>query len=413
MEPAAASPNALPGDVPGIIEAIRDELTGRFASAADDLAATTLRDDPAYASLITRTELSQRIHRNLCQALTAVTQHSQGLPIDLDDALSTGHRRVQQGLPLASLLHAYRRGGRLLWEVVTEVVAEREPEALPTLLPVVSVIWDVVEQITDAVAESYRQADAARAARDQVRRHALLDALLEGSGAAAGLASEAAALLGLPERARYAVVVLRADPAGRPPSSDPGFPGEASGVRILWRIRADGETGLVHLGDRPVETLRELLAPHAVRAGVSPAVGALSEAGRARWLAELALRTCGRTSPKTALLDERLPMALVAAQTELAGRLRTVVFGPVLSLPPDDCATLLSTLEVWLTSSGSMSAAAQRLYCHRNTVANRLRRLEQLTGRSLTDPAHIVETSLALTAVQQLTPTAGVRSRAR
>ncbi|MEK8145669.1 helix-turn-helix domain-containing protein [Streptomyces sp. M10(2022)] len=42
--------------------------------------------------------------------------------------------------------------------------------------------------------------------------------------------------------------------------------------------------------------------------------------------------------------------------------------------------------------------AAARLFCHRNTVFNRLRRLEQLTSRSLSRPRDLVEMMLALDA---------------
>ncbi|MEY2228268.1 helix-turn-helix domain-containing protein, partial [Streptomyces sp. BF23-30] len=96
-----------------------------------------------------------------------------------------------------------------------------------------------------------------------------------------------------------------------------------------------------------------------------------------------------------------LPAALVAAQAELAGRLRQVVLGPVLALPSEDRRTLLTTLGTWLACQGSTTDAAQRLYCHRNTVSNRLRRVEQLTGRSLSDPRHVVELALAHSAVLQ------------
>ncbi|NEE43896.1 PucR family transcriptional regulator, partial [Streptomyces sp. SID8455] len=43
-------------------------------------------------------------------------------------------------------------------------------------------------------------------------------------------------------------------------------------------------------------------------------------------------------------------------------------------------------------------------YCHRNTVLNRLRRFEQLTGRCLTRPRDAVEVSLALAARRLLAP---------
>ncbi|MFD8983512.1 PucR family transcriptional regulator, partial [Streptomyces sp. NPDC059564] len=201
----------------------------------------------------------------------------------------------------------------------------------------------------------------------------------------------------LPERGRFAVVVLAPGaPAGGRPGAAP------DGPRVLWRIRADGETGLAELGHHPLESLRGLLAPLAVRAGVSPVVAAPADLAGARRLAALALRSApAAAGPGAALLDERLPAALVAADPELAARLRRVVLGPVLALPPEDGRVLLDTLGTWLACQGSTTYAAQRLYCHRNTVSNRLRRLERLTGRALSDPAHVVELALAHAAVTQ------------
>ncbi|MFE2309738.1 helix-turn-helix domain-containing protein, partial [Streptomyces sp. NPDC059411] len=212
--------------------------------------------------------------------------------------------------------------------------------------------------------------------------------------------------LGLPERGRFAVAVLGTAPgATGPPLASPTptpAPTAAGAPRVLWRIGADGETGLVELGHHPLESVRELLAPLGARAGVSPVVTTPVELARARLLAVLALRTApAAKGPGTVLLDEELPAALIAAEPELADRLRRVVLGPVLALPPQDRRVLLTTLGTWLTCQGSTTYAAQRLYCHRNTVSNRLRRLEQLTGRTLSDPAHVVELALAHAAVTQ------------
>jgi DNA-binding PucR family transcriptional regulator len=57
---------------------------------------------------------------------------------------------------------------------------------------------------------------------------------------------------------------------------------------------------------------------------------------------------------------------------------------------------LLDTLEAWLDAGGSAQGAATSLYCHRNTVLNRLRRLERLTQRSLAVPQDLVDLTLAL-----------------
>ncbi|MER7343436.1 helix-turn-helix domain-containing protein, partial [Streptomyces sp. NPDC000075] len=190
---------------------------------------------------------------------------------------------------------------------------------------------------------------------------------------------------------------------GGPGGGDGAGGGVAEGPRVLWRIRADGETGVAELGHHPLEALRALLARLPVRAGISPVVGTPAELAGARRLAALALRTApsGPGPGTAALLDERLPAALVAADPELAARLREVVLGPVLALAPQEARVLLVTLGTWLDCRGSTTYAAQRLYCHRNTVSNRLRRLEQLTGRALSDPAHVVELALAHAAVVQ------------
>ncbi|MGW6978913.1 helix-turn-helix domain-containing protein [Streptomyces sp. NPDC054932] len=397
-----------------IIEEIREDLSRRIAVAADRLADRTLAEDPAYAALLGRAELRERIHHHLRQAVEGLVRSSRGLPPELSDARAVGTLRAEQGLPLPSLLRTYRRAGRLLWQSLTEAVTAHDRAALPRLLPGAAALWDVLDQMTDAVTESYRRTEAAHADRDRERRAVLLDVLLDGvqsppagtdgpaatASAGAG-AAEAAAGLGLPERGRFAVVVLARDGSGTP-AAPVGVDDADSAPRVLWRIRADGEVGLVELGHHPLESVRDLLAPLGVRAGVSPVVGAPASVARAHRLAVLALHTAPESEgPRTALLDERLPAALIAAQAELAGRLRQVVLGPVLALPAEDRRTLLTTLGTWLACQGSTTYAAQRLYCHRNTVSNRLRRLEQLTGRSLSDPRHVVELALAHSAVLQ------------
>lgn len=90
----------------------------------------------------------------------------------------------------------------------------------------------------------------------------------------------------------------------------------------------------------------------------------------------------------------------MATQPDLAAHLREIVLGPVLALEPAERDTLLRTLRVWLDCAGSTAAAAERLYCHRNTVLNRLRRLEHLTGRKLAHPRQALELALAVEAVR-------------
>jgi DNA-binding PucR family transcriptional regulator len=64
-------------------------------------------------------------------------------------------------------------------------------------------------------------------------------------------------------------------------------------------------------------------------------------------------------------------------------------------IPASQRPVLLATLGAWLDNGGSADKAAGVLFCHPNTVRHRMRRLEQLTGRSLSDPRGIAELSIA------------------
>lgn len=173
-----------------------------------------------------------------------------------------------------------------------------------------------------------------------------------------------------------------------------------AGLRFIWRMRADCEIGVVALdpGQGLDAVARLLDGRRSGPGGISPVVSGLGELGRARRWAELALRTCLPDATGVVRLDQRMATALVVSQPELAGRLVSDVFGALLELEPGDRAVLIETLDMWLACEGSAGRAAARLYCHRNTVFNRLRRLEQLTSRSLARPRDLIEMTLALDA---------------
>ncbi|MFI6943615.1 PucR family transcriptional regulator [Streptomyces sp. NPDC050418] len=317
---------------------------------------------------------------------------------DLEHAAWMGRRSAQQGLPLNLLVHAYRQGGRLVWdELLTEAQGGGRQERLPVLMQAASMVWSAVNDQEDTLSEAYRATELELRRRTDERLQALLDALLDGQNAPE-LTSRAAAGLDLPEQGRYAVVVL---PLDRRDSSEPLHRLiRATGVRFVWRMRADCELGVAALeASVGLDALSGLLEAGCTGpGGISPVVGGLAELGRARRLAELALRTCAPDSTEIVRLDRRVPTALVVGQPELAGRLVQGVFGPLMSLDPADRAVLLETLDAWLECEGSAGRAAGRLYCHRNTVFNRLRRLEQLTGRDLSRPRDLTEMTLALDA---------------
>ncbi|MGW3241255.1 helix-turn-helix domain-containing protein [Streptomyces sp. NPDC001070] len=243
-------------------------------------------------------------------------------------------------------------------------------------------------------------ADAYLRARGEVTFHRqrgrrALEGLLAGRVDAPGL-TEAAAALGLRESGRFAVaVVLGAAGTPRPPRQRTGVP---AGARVHRAFPLGGEVLLAELGDLTLDAFAAgLSVPAGSRAGLSPEVDRLGAVGHARELAELALRTCTREG-EVALLDRRYPAGLLARRPDVATEVAAGVLGGLRDAEAVEATVLLETLGAWLDADGSVEKASAALFCHANTVRRRLRRLEELTGRSVSRPRDVVHLALALDA---------------
>jgi len=170
------------------------------------------------------------------------------------------------------------------------------------------------------------------------------------------------------------------------------------GIRSAWQQLPGLCVGLVSMRpdslDRVVELLRRTAAG---RVGVSPLTDGADRIDLAFRLARTALAASTAADPVTVFDRSPLTMAAIA-DAEVACGVVQVVLGGLEDLPPDDRDVLLDTLAAWSTHNGSASETAVHLYCHPNTVRYRLRRLEERTGRSLTNPREVAELVLALEA---------------
>lgn len=361
---------------------------------ADQLVAEILGADPVYTRGRTPpADLRASCHDNLARILQGLTgEPGEG---DVYDAPhETGRRRAEQGLPLESVLHAYRLGHRIIWDsLVAQAREDPDEAAVPGLVEAASHVWELVDTYSSEVTRAYRDTEQGLMRRDDRRRDALIDALLDGRGRERSVAADAASALDLSEHGPYVVVALQgtAHPAAEALA--------VRGLRSVWRDRADREIGLVALARAtPLDVVRALEHLPDMRGGISPVVEGLAAVDGAHRLAETALRSFPRGEQGLALLDSRLPAALVVTAPDLAARLIDQALGGVLRLEPGERDVLLDTLAVWLDTGGSAGQTAARLFCHRNTVLNRIRRIETLTERSTEHVTDLVEWSLALLA---------------
>ncbi|MFJ5213126.1 helix-turn-helix domain-containing protein [Streptomyces sp. NPDC088354] len=308
-----------------------------------------------------------------------------------------GRRQAALGMPPELLQHVLSVGGAVLWQELVDTVAAHDPGRLTLMVRVAPRMWGFRERNAAILAEAYRETPDDDTVAGGPPAATALVALLDGRSDAMAVRAAAQAL-GVPADGRFAVAATTTGTAVRA-----AVPATAAGTggRLL-RVPRDGsgEFLVVLLGDRPPEAFTSYLRTvPGLRAGVGPVVTGLSELHRSRTLAELALPACAAEG-EVALWEERIPDALVASDRPFAGELAGRVLGPLRDLPEEERDCLLGTFAAWMDCGGSPRAAAERMDCHRNTVLNRLRRLELLTGRRLTHPRDLVDLTLALDALR-------------
>ncbi|MGW3999396.1 PucR family transcriptional regulator [Amycolatopsis sp. NPDC004772] len=368
-----------------------------FADRLTERGAVEEKTFYARGDWVAPADMRQSFMDNARSALVLMTEGFETRAGWIAAPLATGRRRAEQGVPLEAVLHLFRLGTELLWEMLLAVARRRSPAELTEFVDSVMVLWQATDRVSTAMVEGYRSRETQLRTRANRRREGLVRVLVEGRGADPAVAADAEAELGLPGHGRYVVVLVVGDLAAEDVVPVPEL--AALGIRVVVAPYRDRVVWLAELGGSTAGRLAGLLTPHLHhRAGLSGEVDGLAEIGIAYRLAEIALDTQPPEVPGLAVLDDRLPEALVAASPRLAHRLAAKTLGRVLDLEDEERRVLLETLEAWFRADRSPSRAGELLYCHRNTVLNRLRKIEQLTGASLEDDRHQLCCRLALMA---------------
>jgi hypothetical protein len=393
------------------VQPFRPEVAARLAELAplllDQLDAMTdrmidvlLRTEPAYQDLLAHgeEELRGSTRANLERGMrTLIGAASGNARASLRDARDVGRRRAAQAVPLEAVLRAYRLGGQVTWEALLDVSRRNNRQHDTLLLEVAGSVWRSNDAECSAVAEGYREEQRRLAGVDDAARQQVLEGLLDGRGGDPSFVRSASELLAVPLEGRLVAVVALPGADGGPALDAPTGALLKRGVRSVWGDRNGAQVGIVALGSLSgCEVMNWLRAMASGPVGVSAVVDGASAAGSAYRLAETAARTLPTGSTRVVTIDERLPEALLSNSPEIRSRLVGQSLGGLLDLPADEREVLLDTLAAFLASDGSPTRAADELYCHRNTVMHRLRRIESVTGRKVTDPRSRLLWQLAL-----------------
>ncbi len=280
----------------------------------------------------------------------------------------SGRKRLEMGVPLESVLHAYRIAGRVTWHAVSDVIHPGEEHLLADL----AAQWmDYIDVASSAVARTYMSASAERLRSLDARRRELVEALLTATdpGEVAAVSLRFSTILA----AAYVPVLV----AGT---------GVASRIDALITT-APARTLGGHRGDRILLLVPDALtdlgplvaaAPSALLAWgrpAAPGAALLDEVGHVEALLEAAVsesRTAGAYGPDDLLVEQ-----LLLGNDRVAAALRRRVRDLLAARDPGGAIT--STLRAYL-ATGSIPETARREVVHANTVAYRLGRVRDLTG---------------------------------
>lgn len=385
------------------VSEVADAVGRRTEELAVTLASTIRREVPLYqagfplAFDMVVAGCAANI-RPICTAIAA------DVAFDTTAATELGVERARDGVPLSSVMEAYRVGFRRLWDaVVTESTGRRGLNG-GVLRDLTSKLWAAQEAYTDAMAVGHRAEQARRLRNDEAHRAMLIDTVLHGRLVEECSVWEAADCLRLPSSGPYVVIAAQMDGAG-----GEALPRIESKLRSLdvfsaWGLLPDLQVGIVHVkNDKHLGDVLALVSRVATaRVGVSARFDDLRDTPEALRFARVSLR--GRLDPGllVSLFDGSILASAAVSAPEVLVKLVAPTIDSFAGLPDQERDILFETFQAWVDNDGSMRAVGELLFCHPNTVRYRLHRIEQRTGRSLSKPRDVAELCLAFEVQRRL-----------
>jgi hypothetical protein len=371
--------------VPGWVgAAVRPELSG----AVDEIITAVRAEVPDYARPLTG-RFGMRITEGVSVALGQFVDllGSDGELTDTRVYRALGQLEHREGRTLAALQSAYQVGSRTLWRRLGGSPTARQlpPEVIFSLA---EALFTYIEQLSAASVAGWAAEESSRAGSLQTRRHALVELLARRPPASAAEVERAAAAASWNPPARLAALAVdnAVDVAARIPSAI-GADLDPVGLALVPALDRTGWLERVRAG---LGTRRAVLGP----------VVGTAEAHRSVARAQTAwsLHAAGRlgTDDTLARADEHLLTLLLAAAPDVADDLRRRTLAPVDDLPAGAAARAVETLQAWLDAHGDVTATAERLHVHPQTVRYRLAGLRDTLGPVLDDPTARLELALAL-----------------
>ena len=328
---------------------------------------------------------------------------------DFGYARAGGSRRVHQGVSLEAFGRAARMWGRVCWEAVLEQTDPSDPAEREAVIVVAGVIMHHVDRLSSTVAEAYLNELQSVWSDREVLRRDLLDALVAGEGDSEHVRRVARSMrLRLADA--YIVVVACGMEQFAEERADQTLPARIALRRIVetarTHLRANGNAALVGMRHGEVVALcpvaeRAELEDVCTRAGMLAATlsgddvaigiggfhptlaGVARSYMEARDAADIArgIRLHGRPLRFDEVLIDQMLRSSPHADCILDSAMNAL-----LDYDAVRQAELVPTLRAFVANGFSAARTGEALCVHPNTVAYRIRRIRELSGRDPQNP---------------------------
>jgi hypothetical protein len=368
-------------------------LRRRTGAIGDAMVAAIQAEIPPYANASPAVIEDVRAHCVAHARLTFEVAGGDRTPLrgELEFAREAAARRVRQGIPLDSLLQAFRVGHRTVWEAIVSEAGATAP-GRDAAIALAHPVMEYIDVASTQVAEAYLKEEQQLVLTADRERRDLLERLLEGRLPAPG---ERLAATELDPDGTYVVAIARdCGPAPRDRHAlhhvaDTVADHAAAGaVQPLVVVRQREVVGVLPGGTGddgdPVRALRRAAAAVVERRGIDVRVGLSTACAGFRGVAhayEEARQALQRTSPERPVvaMTEMSPFQYLVASAD-AGTRRAVAGKGTLLLRFDREGTASETVLAYAAADLSIRRTAERLCVHPNTVRYRLRRIFDITG---------------------------------
>ncbi|MCB5290651.1 helix-turn-helix domain-containing protein [Arthrobacter sp. SO3] len=290
-------------------------------------------------------------------------------------------RRARQGVPLDAFLEAIRNDFRVLWKGLERVARDK---GIGVLVANMDRVLDAVEGYVSSIQQAYAEEEARLARNKQLYRQRLLSRLFNAELGAPGDVQDLAAALGVQAAGTFEVLAVTSEAvaqAQRQVESDHRtYAYENAGVLYLFREQRKGRTWSQ---EGPPFAAGYVPGVEGLAAVPAAAASALVLAQHKRRGAGLATMEDTWMGIAGGLLEQKFP--------DFSAPLRQAL---------DKCTPLERQRLLQVARSygrtGSIKETSEELFCHRNTVVNRLHSLHEVIGLDLTVPAEAARALVAL-----------------